>query len=92
MVFFQGDFALHGAYWHDGFGSRVSHGCPNLSLADARFVFDWLGPALPPGYFAIYPTKRDPGSIVRVRNRYVFRPWETPPRRPRARGPARLSR
>jgi hypothetical protein len=33
--------ALHGAYWHNSFGSPRSHGCVNLSVGDARWVFDW---------------------------------------------------
>lgn len=81
VVFFKGSFGFHGAYWHDGFGRRLSHGCPNLSLADARFVFDWLGPKLPPGFFSIRPTRTDRGGLVRVRGRYVFRPGEPRPKK-----------
>ncbi len=92
VVFFKGDFGFHGAYWHDGFGRHLSHGCPNLSLADSRFVFDWLGPKLQAGFLSIRPTKVDRGGVVRVRGRYTFRPGEPRPkkkmRRPRAR-PAR---
>jgi L,D-transpeptidase catalytic domain len=33
--------ALHGAYWHNSFGSPLSHGCVNLSVGDARWLFDW---------------------------------------------------
>ncbi|HVO44324.1 MAG TPA: L,D-transpeptidase [Aggregatilineales bacterium] len=33
--------ALHGTYWHDGFGYRHSHGCVNLSMTDAKWAFDW---------------------------------------------------
>lgn len=33
--------ALHGAYWHNSFGSPRSHGCVNLSVGDARWIFDW---------------------------------------------------
>ena len=33
--------ALHGAYWHNSFGSVRSHGCVNLSVGDARWLFDW---------------------------------------------------
>lgn len=87
VVFFKGDFAFHGAYWHDGFGRQLSHGCPNLSLADARFVFDWLGPKLPAGFFSIRPTKTDRGGLVRVRGRYVFRPGEA---RPKGKRPRRV--
>jgi lipoprotein-anchoring transpeptidase ErfK/SrfK len=40
-MFFKDDVALHGTYWHDGFGYRHSHGCVNLSLADAKWLYDW---------------------------------------------------
>ncbi|MCS7059665.1 MAG: L,D-transpeptidase [Anaerolineae bacterium] len=43
-MFFHGDYALHGAYWHDGFGSKKSRGCVNLSIRDARWLFDWSDP------------------------------------------------
>ncbi len=33
--------ALHGAYWNTLFGYQRSHGCVNLSIADAHWVFDW---------------------------------------------------
>lgn len=40
MFFYQG-YAIHGTYWHNKFGSRASHGCVNLSVEDAKWVFDW---------------------------------------------------
>lgn len=33
--------ALHGAYWHDSFGQRMSHGCVNLPLGFAAWLFGW---------------------------------------------------
>ena len=33
--------ALHGAYWHTNFGYQQSHGCINMSVGDARWLFDW---------------------------------------------------
>jgi hypothetical protein len=33
--------ALHGAYWHNNFGTPMSHGCVNLPLDMATFLFDW---------------------------------------------------
>ncbi|MDQ3695706.1 MAG: L,D-transpeptidase [Chloroflexota bacterium] len=33
--------ALHGAYWHDNFGNRMSHGCVNLPLEVAEFLYTW---------------------------------------------------
>lgn len=47
VQYFHDGFALHGTYWHDGFGSPRSHGCVNLSPADARFLFDWTDPSVP---------------------------------------------
>ncbi len=40
-LFFNGEAALHGAYWHDGFGYRRSHGCVNLAPADSLWLFNW---------------------------------------------------
>lgn len=33
--------ALHGAYWHNNFGARMSHGCINLPLDVAAFLYEW---------------------------------------------------
>lgn len=33
--------ALHGAYWHSNFGNRMSHGCINLPLDFAKFLYGW---------------------------------------------------
>ncbi len=38
---YSDDFGFHGAYWHDNFGIAASHGCINLSPADAKWLFDW---------------------------------------------------
>ena len=40
-MYFDNDIALHGAYWHDGFGYRRSHGCVNLSITDANWLYNW---------------------------------------------------
>jgi hypothetical protein len=41
ILYYDGDRALHGAYWHDNFGGRTSHGCVNLSPRDARWLFNF---------------------------------------------------
>jgi lipoprotein-anchoring transpeptidase ErfK/SrfK len=41
ILYYDGDRALHGAYWHDNFGIKTSHGCVNLSPRDARWLFDF---------------------------------------------------
>ncbi|MCA9914471.1 MAG: L,D-transpeptidase [Anaerolineae bacterium] len=40
-MFFDDDIALHGTYWHDGFGYRQSHGCVNLSITDSHWLYEW---------------------------------------------------
>lgn len=45
IQYFDNDISLHGTYWHDLFGYRRSHGCVNMSISDARFVYQWLGDA-----------------------------------------------
>ncbi len=64
VIYFKPRYALHSAYWHDGFGSRSSHGCVNLAPTDARWLFQWTSPALPPGWFQIRQTKRSPGTLL----------------------------
>jgi hypothetical protein len=46
-------YALHGAYWHDRFGTPKSHGCINLTPEDARRIFFWTEPALPIGWHGV---------------------------------------
>ena len=39
--FFNGGEALHGAYWRDSFGYAASHGCVNLPIPTAKWIYDW---------------------------------------------------
>jgi lipoprotein-anchoring transpeptidase ErfK/SrfK len=52
MIFHEWGVALHGAYWHDNFGTRMSHGCVNLRPADALWLFRWTDPVYVPGEWA----------------------------------------
>lgn len=47
VQYFEGGYALHGAYWHDSFGQPKSHGCINLSPAAARHLFTLTEPKVP---------------------------------------------
>ena len=43
--FFTGDGqAFHGTYWHDNFGSPMSHGCINMRTSEAKWIFRWSSP------------------------------------------------
>jgi hypothetical protein len=41
VSYFNGDEAFHGAYWHNNFGNRMSHGCVNMRIPEAKFVYEW---------------------------------------------------
>ncbi|MEO0326933.1 MAG: L,D-transpeptidase, partial [Myxococcota bacterium] len=65
-LYFEGNYALHGAFWHGGFGRVRSHGCVNLAPADARWLFHWAGPELPPGWHGVFASRGRPGTVVHV--------------------------
>lgn len=68
VAYYKDSFALHGAWWHDDFGRPKSHGCVNLAPADANFLWSWLEPGLPDGWYAAaayYPEIR--GTTVLIR-------------------------
>lgn len=33
--------AFHGTYWHNNFGTPMSHGCINMTIADAKILYDY---------------------------------------------------
>lgn len=41
MYFTYQGGAIHGAYWHDKFGSQWSHGCVNLIPTDSEKLYEW---------------------------------------------------
>jgi len=65
-MFFEGSYALHGAFWHSRFGRRRSHGCVNLGPTDARWVFNWTMPILPEGWHGVNAHDGAPGTMVVV--------------------------
>jgi lipoprotein-anchoring transpeptidase ErfK/SrfK len=40
-MYYSGNYAIHGAYWHNRFGTPVSHGCINVAVNHARWLFNW---------------------------------------------------
>lgn len=61
--------ALHASYWHDRFGIPRSHGCINLSPIDARWLYFWSEPVVPPGWTMTAGVLEAPGSVIRVRSK-----------------------
>lgn len=54
--------AFHGTYWHDNFGSRMSHGCVNMRVEDAKWLYRWSNPIAEPGDW----TRKGYGTRVEV--------------------------
>jgi lipoprotein-anchoring transpeptidase ErfK/SrfK len=40
-MYYEGNYGIHGAFWHRSFGTPVSHGCVNVAVNHARWLFDW---------------------------------------------------
>lgn len=40
MYFYKG-YGLHGTYWHNNFGTPMSHGCVNLRTDEAGWLYSW---------------------------------------------------
>lgn len=38
---FRPHYYIHTAYWHNNFGQRMSHGCINVRLDDADWIYHW---------------------------------------------------
>lgn len=74
-LFFQAHNAIHGAYWHDRFGTTKSHGCANVAPLDARYLFEWMPPALPPGWSSVRPVDLRESVTVHVYNSHLARPF-----------------
>jgi hypothetical protein len=47
--FTNSGIAFHGTYWHNDFGVQRSHGCVNLPIPAAKWVYLWSRPAVPFG-------------------------------------------
>ncbi len=43
MYFWEG-YAFHGAYWHNNFGTPMSHGCIHLRPGEDQWLYNWADP------------------------------------------------
>jgi hypothetical protein len=47
MYFTNYGHALHGTYWHENFGVPMSHGCVNLPMDVAEWMYGWAPMGMP---------------------------------------------
>ena len=65
MYFYKG-YGIHGAYWHNNFGTPMSHGCVNMSIPDAAALFNWADPFVAANKWVAHPSKDNLGTKVVV--------------------------
>jgi len=41
VTYFAPDVGFHGTYWHNNFGHRMSHGCVNMPIDVAKYIYEW---------------------------------------------------
>jgi lipoprotein-anchoring transpeptidase ErfK/SrfK len=41
IMYFYKDYGIHGTYWHNNFGTPMSHGCVNLSIPNAEWLYNF---------------------------------------------------
>ena len=61
-MFFDDEIALHGAYWHDRFGYKHSHGCVNMPPRAAEWIFYWSEES--PNDLWVWVHTSDPNSYL----------------------------
>jgi hypothetical protein len=65
ITMISGDgIAIHGAFWHNAFGEKRSHGCINVTPEDAKWIFRWTTPYVTTEQSEVRVTLPDHGTIV----------------------------
>jgi hypothetical protein len=82
VLYFHLGYAIHGTYWHNLFGSgtRISHGCVNLSMDDADWLWQWAQPVWiadraqrARGYQALEPKSSAEAELQPLEGLAIFR-------------------
>lgn len=56
--------AIHGAFWHNAFGEKRSHGCINVTPEDAKWIFRWTTPYVSLAQSEMRVSLPDHGTII----------------------------
>lgn len=57
-------YGLHGAYWHNEFGTPRSHGCVNLPIETAKTLYEWTTPILSSGKSVQRSSEENKGTRI----------------------------
>jgi hypothetical protein len=66
IQYYSGGYAIHGAYWHNGFGWPRSQGCVNMHPRDAQWFFEFTEPKIPRGWHSFHNDRNNPSTWVVV--------------------------
>ncbi len=47
VMYYSGNYGIHGTTWHNRFGTPVSHGCTNVAVDHAKWLFHWAAVGTP---------------------------------------------
>ncbi len=47
VMYYDGNYGIHGAYWHNNFGTPMSRGCTNVALDHAAWLYSWASVGTP---------------------------------------------
>ena len=69
-TFISGEgIAIHGAFWHNAFGEKRSHGCINVTPEHAKWIFRWTTPFVSLPQSELRMSLPDHGTIVQSTER-----------------------
>jgi lipoprotein-anchoring transpeptidase ErfK/SrfK len=66
VQFFNKAISFHSTYWHNNFGTPMSHGCVNMTTTDAQTLYYWASPVMPAGTRIFRSSQDNPGTVVDV--------------------------
>ncbi len=65
VSFFTEDgISFHGTYWHNDFGKPRSHGCVNVSIPAAKWIYRWCLPEVPPDQVYLFEKTGTPLEVI----------------------------
>ncbi len=64
VMYYNYDYAIHGTYWHDNFGTPQSAGCTNMTQGDAKYIFDNTLPQIPKDRIGGFAKDLGPGTVI----------------------------
>lgn len=69
-TFISGEgIAIHGAFWHNAFGEKRSHGCINVLPEHAKWIFRWTTPYVSLAQSELRMSLPDHGTIILTNER-----------------------